>query len=166
MAAMTIERLNGMDRGDFVQALGSIFEHSPWVAERAWDSRPFRDKEDLHRKMIAVVENGSERDKIAFFRRHPDLASRLRMSDYSVKEQQGAGLTDLSAEEYAEFRACNESYASKLGFPFIIAVKGKTKTEILAAMKTRANRSAEEEIRQAMKEISDITRYRIEDHVQ
>lgn len=161
----TIGELNGMARIDFVEALGLIFEHSPWVAERAWEFRPFLQKEHLHARMMEVVGRCSEQEKLEFIRKHPDLGSRLQMSDYSVQEQQGAGLTGLSPEEYDEFQAFNEAYKQKFGFPFIIALKGKSMAFILDAMKSRIHGEPEAERQRALQEIADITRFRIEDMI-
>lgn len=165
MNTYTLHELNQMGQNEFVEALGSIFEYSPWVAERAWAAQPFVNKAKLHQSMIAVVEQISNDEKIALFRQHPDLASRLQMTEFSVKEQQGAGLTSLSPEEYSQFRACNEAYVNKFGFPFIIAVKGKSKEIILEAMRSRVHCEPDREIQQALQEIANITRFRIEDKI-
>lgn len=163
MKRFTISELNDMERDDFVAALGSIFEHSPWVAEQAWSSQPFVDKETMHNSMMNIVEQSSEEEKLKLFRLHPDLASRIQMSEYSVKEQQEAGLTNISSEQYEQFCAYNDAYMTKFGFPFIVAVKGKTQKNILEAMKSRVNNELENEIKQALSEIACITRYRVED---
>ncbi|MDF2960822.1 MAG: uricase [Paenibacillus sp.] len=163
MKLFTINELNQMNRRTFTETLGSIFEHSPWVAERAWDSRPFKDKEQLHEAMLAVVEQAYDDEKLALICAHPDLGGRLQMSDMSVKEQRGAGLSNLTAEEYAEFSGCNKEYTGKFGFPFIIAVKGKSKEVILKAMKHRLTLDKETEKQQALMQIADISRFRIND---
>jgi urate oxidase/2-oxo-4-hydroxy-4-carboxy-5-ureidoimidazoline decarboxylase len=163
MSTLRISELNNMDRGEFTKVLGSVFEHSSWVAERVSDCRPFINREHLHAKMLAVVKLAQEHEKLALIRAHPDLAGRLQMSEMSVKEQQGAGLSSLTPEEYAEFNDCNKEYTDKFGFPFIIAVKGKTKEAILAAMKSRIKLEPEAEKQQALLEIGSITRFRIDD---
>ncbi|TDG00548.1 2-oxo-4-hydroxy-4-carboxy-5-ureidoimidazoline decarboxylase [Paenibacillus piri] len=163
MKTYAIRQLNLMDRRSFTDALGEIFEHSPWIAERAWNSRPFAGKEQLHAVMLTIVDEACEEEKLGLIRAHPDLGARLRMSELSVNEQKGAGLSELTADEFAEFSACNQAYTQRFGFPFIIAVKGKSKEAILEAMKHRLTLDREEEKRQALNQIAAITRFRLND---
>ncbi|MCR8633322.1 factor-independent urate hydroxylase [Paenibacillus radicis (ex Xue et al. 2023)] len=163
MKSYTINELNRMNQSLFTKTLGDIFEHSPWVAEGAWASRPFEDKEQLHEAMLNVVKQAHEDRKLKLIRAHPDLGGRLQMSSMSVNEQRQSGLSDLTVEEYAEFQACNTEYTRKFGFPFIIAVKGKSKAMILEAMKYRITLEKEAEKQQALRQIADITRFRIND---
>src|SRR5205823_143389 len=101
---MTIDELNLSDRAAFVRALGWIFEESPWVAERAWDRRPFRSLDDLHAAMTRIVDAATEAEQLALLRAHPVLGVRARVSDVSSAEQQGAGLDRLDAAELARLQ--------------------------------------------------------------
>lgn len=159
----SIAQLNQMPEAEFVGALGAVFEHSPWIAERAYAVRPFADKEELHRAMLQVLDDASQEERLALIRAHPDLAGRLQMSELSVQEQQGVGLNELSADEYDKFTRCNKAYTGKFGFPFIMAVKGSSKELILQAMQTRLEHNLEQEERQAITEIAKITRFRLND---
>ena len=120
---MTIAELNSLERAPFVSAIGWVFEHSPWVAERAWNARPFADVEALHRAMVEQVERALPEEQLALLRAHPDLGTRARVSDASSTEQAGAGLDQLTPEEFERLRALNETYRDKFGFPFLFAVK-------------------------------------------
>lgn len=158
---MTLAEINAMDRTQFVDALGWIFEHSPWVAERSFDARPFKTVEALHRAMTGVVQRAGNSEQVALIRAHPDLGARARMSDASVGEQTGAGLHQLTAEEFETLRSLNEAYKQKFGFPFIYAVKGSTKHDILAALRVRLHSDAREEQQAALTEISRIAWFRL-----
>src|SRR5438552_1631385 len=145
---MTLAELNAADRGAFVEALGWIFEESPWVAERAWASRPFADIESLHQAMVAQVEAASREEQLALLRAHPNLGTRARVSDASRGEQAGAGLDQLTAEEFARLTEWNSAYRARFGFPFLFAVKGSTKHDILRALGERRGASQEAEFRE------------------
>lgn len=152
-----------MSKDQFIEVLGGIFENAPWVAEGSWPYRPFKTRKQLHDKMLDIVKEAPEETVTALFRGHPDLATRLEVTEYSAAEQQGAGLSQLSQEEYEEFGAINREYTEKFGFPFIMAVKGKRKNEILMAMKIRIRHSVADERETALEEIAKITAFRMED---
>src|SRR5580765_2742782 len=97
---MTIDEINALSREQFIASLGWVFEHSPWVAERAWGTRPFSGLTQLHAAMKQVVTNASREEQLALLCSHPDLGERARMSNASSKEQSGAGLDNLSSDEY------------------------------------------------------------------
>jgi len=160
---LNLSAINKLTREQFVDALGAIFEHSPWVAELAFDAGPFRSVDELHDAMVKVVLQSPDEQKIALFREHPDLATRLKIGEYSAMEQQGAGLDRLSPEEFAVFTSRNREYARKFGFPFILAVRGKDKSDILAAMEARINNSLEEEADEALWQIARIAKFRLHD---
>ncbi|MCA0754170.1 2-oxo-4-hydroxy-4-carboxy-5-ureidoimidazoline decarboxylase [Paenibacillus sp. N4] len=160
---LTIEQINELSREQFIEALGAVFEHSPWVAGTAWACRPFGSSDELHEAMMNVVRESRTETIVDLFRAHPDLGTRLAVADYSAREQEGAGLDRLSAEEYEQFRSLNEAYVAKFGFPFILAVRGKTKEQILEAMTSRIEHPASLEAEQAMLEIGKITGFRLKD---
>jgi OHCU decarboxylase len=159
---MTIEQVNGLTRLAFVEAFGAIYEHSPWVAERAWASRPFASADDLARKMNEEVDAAPEEEQLALLRAHPELGTRLTVSEVSGTEQAGAGLSQLDSDEYALFKSLNEQYRAKFGFPFIFAVKGAGKDDAFHALRVRSEGEQEEEFQQALWEVSRIARFRLE----
>jgi 2-oxo-4-hydroxy-4-carboxy-5-ureidoimidazoline decarboxylase len=158
-----MEEVNQMNKEEFVQKVGWVFEHSPWVASVAWESMPFESRENLLQTMIDIVQNAEESKQLALLRAHPDLGARLQMSEVSQKEQAGAGLDRLSKEEFEEFVSLNEMYVNKFTFPFIMAVKGQSKETILAAMKQRVDNSYEEEYNIALREVYKIAGFRLND---
>ncbi|MGN7458049.1 2-oxo-4-hydroxy-4-carboxy-5-ureidoimidazoline decarboxylase [Paenibacillus pasadenensis] len=160
---VTIAELNAMTPEAFAKTLGGIYEHSPWVAERAAAGRPYAGREELHAAMERAVREAGEEAVLALLRQHPDLGARLVMSEHSVAEQQGAGLDRLSPEEYETFSALNRQYVERFGFPFILAVKGKDKDGILQALQERTPREREAELEQALREIGRITGFRLAD---
>jgi OHCU decarboxylase len=161
-APISLEALNAMDRETFVSALGWIFEHSPWVAERAWELRPFSSFELLHRAMKQMVAAAAAGEQLALIRAHPDLGVRACMSTASEGEQAGVGLDRLTAAEFQQLQQGNTAYREKFGFPFIYAVKGSGKQEILAALAKRLHESPENERATALEQIYRIAQFRLE----
>jgi 2-oxo-4-hydroxy-4-carboxy-5-ureidoimidazoline decarboxylase len=159
---MTIDELNFLPRPEFVKALGWVFEDSPWVAERAWQHRPFASIEALHSTMVAEVEKASREEQVRLLRAHPDLGARMRMSTASVGEQSGAGLDRLTSAEFERLRDLNLAYAAKFGFPFILAVTGATKAEIFEALECRFPNDPEQEFREAMRQVFRIAAFRLD----
>jgi 2-oxo-4-hydroxy-4-carboxy-5-ureidoimidazoline decarboxylase len=163
---LDIQAINRMDRERFVAALGPVFEHSPWIAERAWASRSFTSPEALHAAMVAVVRAATPEERLALLRAHPELAGKAArtgtMTTESVGEQGGAGLDRLAEEEFARFDRLNAAYRGKFGFPFIIAVRGRGRAEILAAFERRLDNDAGTETEAALQEIFAISRMRLE----
>lgn len=160
---MTIEHLNSLNRMGFVSAIGWVFEDSSWVAERAWDVRPFAGVDALHRAMVEQVEQALPEEQLALLRAHPDLGTRARVSDASTAEQAGAGLDQLTIDEFERLRNLNASYRERFGFPFLFAVKGSTKHDILGALEQRIQSSREQEFRVALEQVYRIARFRLED---
>ena len=160
------ERLNALDRAAFLALAGPVFEHSPWVAERAWTARPFDGIEGLHRAMMQVVANASADDKLALLRAHPDLAGKAAragtLTADSTREQAGAGLDRLNDAEYIRFERLNRAYRKKFGFPFIVAVRRHTKETILAAYEQRLANDRDREIDMALKEVGLIAQLRLQ----
>lgn len=159
---MNIEEINRLPQPQFVERLGWIFEGSPWVAERAWAHGPFASLDALHAAMVAEVEHASTDEQLALLRAHPDLGARARMSSASVSEQAGAGLDHLSSDEFAELTHLNTAYRDEFGFPFLFAVKGSTKDDILKSLRDRVAGSREEEFRTALEQVFRIARFRLE----
>ena len=160
---MTLAELNAIDRDAFVTTLGWIFEDSPWIAERTWARRPFASLDALHQAMIDVVQQASELEQLALLRAHPDLGTRVRISDASTGEQQRAGLDRLAVDEYQRLQRMNDEYRRSFGFPFLFAVKGSTKEDVLKALEARVGRSRDEELAEALRQVYRIARFRLED---
>jgi 2-oxo-4-hydroxy-4-carboxy-5-ureidoimidazoline decarboxylase len=158
---MTIEELNSLPRRAFVKELGWVFEHSPWVAERAWERRPFSSLQALHAAMVAEVERASRDQQLRLLRAHPDLGSRMRMSAVSAGEQSGARLDRLSPAEFERLRDLNAAYSTRFGFPFILAVKDAGNADIFAALERRFPQEPEEEFREALRQVYRIAAFRL-----
>ena len=166
---MTLDDINNMDRDDFVAALGAVFEESPWVAEAAFDARPFAGIDALHRAMTAAVEASDVDRQVALIRAHPDLAGKAAragtLGAHSTREQAGLGFDRLSDTEYERFQKLNNAYKARFEFPFVIAVRDHDKDSILAAFETRLAHDRGGEIVEALKNIGRIARFRLEDLV-
>jgi 2-oxo-4-hydroxy-4-carboxy-5-ureidoimidazoline decarboxylase len=160
---MTIAELSAYDRTEFVRALGRIFEDSPWVAERAWEGRPFASLDALHAAMTHVVGSATEAEQLALLCAHPDLGTRARVSDASTGEQRGAGLDRLTPDEFARLQRLNAEYRGRFGFPFLFAVKGSTTHDVLSALAARATRTRDEEFAEALQQVYKIARFRLEE---
>ncbi|MDR3700901.1 MAG: 2-oxo-4-hydroxy-4-carboxy-5-ureidoimidazoline decarboxylase [Candidatus Sulfopaludibacter sp.] len=151
-----------LTRERFVETLGLVFEDSPWVAERAWAKRPFSSVKELHAVMTAEVESATHEEQLALLRAHPDLGARARMSEASTGEQAGAGLDQLTPQEFETLQQFNGTYRRKFGFPFLYAVKGAAMHDILVALAVRLDSQPEEEFRQALWEVYRIAWFRLE----
>ena len=162
---ITINVLNEIPSSEFVEQLKDIFEHSPWIVQRAGELRPFQSREDLYEGMISVVKTASDEEKLDLIRAHPHLGTRKTMSSFSQSEQKNVGLNQLSETEYELLLDMNQEYVQRFGFPFILAVRGKTKDEMFQAMQNRLKHSKEQEFNQALSEIYQIVRFRIEDQI-
>jgi len=159
---VTIDHLNASDRASFVAALGWIFEGSPWVAERAWTHRPFDSVEQLHAVMTVEVARAAREAQLALLRAHPDLGTRVRMSDASTHEQAGAGLDRLTRGELDRLEQLNAAYRQKFGYPFLFAVKDSTKTQILQALEKRLSSDPDEEFAEALRQVYRIAHVRLQ----
>lgn len=157
--------VNAMTPSAFIEAFGDVAEHSPWVAREAANGRPFASRDAMVRAFETAVRAANRDAQLKLIREHPDLATKAKLTDDSTKEQAGAGLNTLTAEEFARFTALNEAYKTKFGFPFIFAVKGATKHMILQAFEDRVNNDQETEFAAAIAQVCRIFRFRIEDRV-
>lgn len=165
----SLAALNAADRATFVAAVGFAFENSPWIAEAAWDRRPFASLADLHAAMVDVVTGAPEESKIALIAAHPDLAGRVaregRLTAASRGEQAAAGLDRLTAEEIARFDRDNAAYRARFGFPFVICAREHDKLSILNELERRARNERSAEVAAALAEIGKIARLRLESSV-
>ena len=164
-----LEELNAMASTDFIAALGSVFEHSPWVPERVFGLRPFASGIDLHRAMCAAVLQAGPDLQMALIRAHPELAGKLALGGAltaaSSSEQKGAGLSNCTASQLAKLQALNAEYGQRFGFPFILAVKGHNPDSVIAALAERVTHAADRERAVALSEICRIAAFRLSDLV-
>ena len=159
---MTIDEINSLSREQFVASLGWVFEHSPWVAERAWEMRSFAGLNQLHAAMKQVVNSASREEQLALLRAHPDLGTRARISTASSEEQSGAGLDNLDPDQYQLLQRLNTAYREKFGFPFLYAVKRSTKYDILRLLERRLGNAVEEEFHEALEQVYRIALFRLQ----
>jgi len=159
---MTVADLNQMDRDAFVESIGWVFEHSPWVAQRAYAAKPFVSIDALHAAMVVEMRRATGDEQLALLRAHPDLGARARMSGSSTAEQAGAGLDRLSPVQFETLQRLNREYRNTFGFPFLYAVKGGTVADILAALERRRTAGYDEELDEALRQVSRIARFRLE----
>jgi 2-oxo-4-hydroxy-4-carboxy-5-ureidoimidazoline decarboxylase len=169
MSAIDLASLNGATRAKFVEALGGIFEHAPWVAESAAAARPFASLGALYAALGDAVRRAEPARILALIEGHPDLAGKAAragaLTPDSTAEQAGAGLDRLSDEDYATFHRLNDAYRAKFGFPFIVCVRRHTKDSILAQFERRLRHDATGELETAVAEIMRIAALRLEQHV-
>ena len=165
----TLAELNALDEAGFTAALGHLFEHSPWVAERTHMRGPFAGTVPLHAALCATMRAASRDEQFALIRAHPDLAGRLarqnQLTAESTREQAGAGLDRLGDAELAEFTALNDAYKARFGFPFIICARLNDRASILAAMKARVSNGPGAEFQAALAEIEKIAWLRLQDTI-
>ena len=162
-----ISELNKMERDGFVRMAGVVFEHSPWIAEAAWEQRPFVNVANLHGALCGVVKNSSEEKQLALIRAHPDLVGRAALAGTltreSTNEQAAAGLDRLSPEETRLFQEYNAAYKEKFGFPFVICARLNKKEAVLKGFERRMKNSKEQEVKSALGEIFKIAELRLGD---
>jgi 2-oxo-4-hydroxy-4-carboxy-5-ureidoimidazoline decarboxylase len=174
MGSETVEHLKDSkvgalcDQGQeiFVRELGGVYEHSPWIAERAWKQQPFTSVEELHAALVSVVTQASASEQLALICAHPELAGKEAeegsLTAASTHEQRGAGLDQCSREELARLRSLNAEYRSKFGFPFVIAVKGLSRYAIMDAMQSRLGNTQQSEFQVCLEQIFKIAKFRLD----
>jgi len=154
-------------RENFVARFGGVFEHSPWVAELAFDKNPqvTSTADGVHAALVAAFRAAADAERLGVLRAHPDLAGKLaiagELTDDSKAEQASAGLDRLSSSEHARFTELNTTYTKKFGFPFIIAVKGLSKDDILSAFERRIDNDRQEEFETASAQVEKIALLRL-----
>jgi len=161
---MKIEKkLNTINENEFTTIFGSIFEKSEWIAIETFKQKPFKSSKDLIDKMIKIYDSCSIDKVINILNLHPKLAIEKKLTSFSTKEQNQAKLDQCSKEELKEFNTLNLNYEKKFQFPFIIAVKGKNKNEILENFRKRINNNYEEEFKKAKEQVMKIALLRLEE---
>ncbi len=164
---MTLGELNVLGRDRFVSVLSRIFEQSPWVAERAWQHRPFTGLDHLHAAMVTEVESAGHAAQLRLLQAHPDLGARVELSALSAAEQCGAGLDRLTASTRDRLRQLTAAYRAKFGFPFLIALRGCSAPDVvddvILAIERRLPASPDEERREALSQVYRIAAFRLDD---
>jgi len=163
---LTLSALNALDEAGFVTTFGAVFEHSPWVARRAFARGPFASIDALHAAMVDVTGEATKDEQLALLRAHPELTGKAAiatgLTPASSREQRGAGLDRCTPAQFAALGELNTRYRERFGFPFIVAVKGLDVDGILAALAARVGRAHDTEITEALRQVARIARLRID----
>lgn len=166
----TIAQLNALTPQEFSAAFGQVYEHSPWIAARAFALKPdggFASRSQVHAALVAVVQSANDTEKLALLNAHPELAGKEAAAGAltlaSTAEQASAGLTSMTAEDVSQLRELNRQYREKFGVPFIIAVRNNTQSAIFGAIKSRMTNSRAMEINNALMQVGEIARLRLLD---
>jgi beta-ureidopropionase / N-carbamoyl-L-amino-acid hydrolase len=166
---ITLEQLNRLSSQDFVTALGSIFEHSPWIAECVATLRPFDSSLALHRAMCQAVLTADPERQLRLIRAHPELAGRAALrgdlTSASSSEQKGAGLSACAPSQLSQLQSLNAEYSRRFGFPFVLAVRGHTPESVIETLAQRMTHDVDEERTVAIGEICRIAHFRLADLV-
>tara|TARA_B100000029_G_scaffold507566_1_gene592475 strand:+ start:4094 stop:4597 length:504 start_codon:yes stop_codon:yes gene_type:complete len=160
-----INKINKLQKSQFIKVFANIFENATWIAEELYKQRTFKDFDELSSKMMNIFDASSREKKIKILKDHPDLGNKTKISlltPESIKEQKNAGLDQCTKKEFEEFKKLNNDY-KKFGFPYILAVKGKSKIEILENFRKRINSEQKTEFEEAIKQVKKIASLRLED---
>ena len=159
-----INKINKLSQSEFIKVFANIFENASWIVKDVYSKKPFIDFEDLSQKMINIFSNTSKENQLKILRNHPVLADKTKIGSLTVdskKEQSNAGLDQCTEKEFNEFKNLNEKYKKKFGFPFIYAVKGKEKKEILSNFRQRSLNNIDVEFIEAKKQVKKIASLRL-----
>ena len=159
-----INKINKLPKSEFIKVFGNIFESSNWISEELYKFIPFDNFEDLSTKILDIFENTTRENQIKILKAHPDLANKAKIGSLtsdSKKEQNSAGLDKCTSEEFDEFKNLNFEYKKKFSFPFILAVKDKSKLEILANFRKRISCDINIEFKEAKKQVKKIASLRL-----
>ena len=167
---ITLAVVSNLSRAEFVVALGSLFEGSPWIAESTWPARPFASIDQLHQALCATMYAAPIDRQVALIQAHPDLAGKAaiagELTAESAREQSSAGLSRLAPEQFATFTRLNQAYRETFGFPFVICAREHSAVSILEHFATRLEHPRDQEIATALGEIAKIAHLRLLDAVQ
>ncbi len=160
-----INKINKLSRTEFIKVFANMFEKAKWIAEELHRHKPFNNFEELSSKMLNIFETATNEKKLKILNDHPDLADKAkinRLTPDSLKEQTSSELDQCTEKEFNEFRKLNNIY-KKFGFPFILAIKGKNKNEILSNFKKRVLSDPETEFKEAIIQVKKIATLRLEE---
>ena len=158
-----IKKINSLDKSEFLSIFGNVFEKSKWISEKVFDKKPFKNLESFVSEIIDIYENSDNKTILEILNLHPELAVEKKLTTDSEVEQSKANLKQCTPEEFDRFKKLNIEYKKKFNFPFIIAVKGKNKNEILNYFRERINNSLDEEFLEAKKQVKKIATFRLEE---
>jgi OHCU decarboxylase len=162
----SLAMLNDLPKSEFVRIVGPLFEHSPWIAERTWSTRPFTSADALHAALTATVGHATVEEQVALIRAHPDLAGKLaiagELTEHSTAEQKSARLDRLTAAQFAQITGFNERYRERFSFPFVICVRDHTQESIFSEFDRRLTHERAAEITAALHEITRIAWHRLQ----
>ena len=160
-----INKINKLPQSEFIKVFANIFENARWIAEELYKQKPFKDFNELSLKIMNIFETSSKEKKLKILNDHPDLGNKTKISSLtknSLEEQKNAGLDQCTTEEFSEFKKLNDDY-KKFGFPFILAVKGKNKTEFLNNFRKRINSESQIEFKEAINQVKKIAGLRLKE---
>ena len=160
-----INKINNLLQSEFIKVFANIFENARWIAEELYNQKPFDDFEELSSKTLNIFETATKEKQLKILNDHPDLGNKAKITSLttdSFKEQTDAGLDQCTKEEFDEFKKLNDAY-KKFGFPFILAVKGKNKIEILNNFKKRVDSEPQIEFNEAVEQVKKIASLRLKD---
>ena len=157
----SIDKFNKLSKAEFISIFGNIFEKTEWIAERCYESKPYNNLDELVSKMMKIFENIEKERHLEILNSHPDLAVEKKLTEDSKNEQKNASLNQCTDEEFVEFKKLNKEYKKKFGFPFIVAVKGKNKEEILNSFRQRITNNINLEFEEAKKQVKKIASFRL-----
>ena len=157
----SIDKVNKLSKSDFISIFGNVFEKTDWIAQKSYDLKPYKNFEELFSKMMEVFEKTEKKKHLEILNAHPNLAIEKKLTEDSKNEQKNASLNQCNDEEFIEFKKLNEEYKKKFGFPFIIAVKGKNKEEILNSFRQRITNNINLEFEEAKKQVKKIASFRL-----
>ena len=158
-----IKKINSLDKSEFLSIFGNVFEKSKWISEKVFNLKPFESLESFVSEIIRIYENSDNKTVLEILNLHPELAIEKKLTANSEAEQNKANLKECTPEEFNEFKKLNIEYKKKFNFPFIIAVKGKNKDEILNYFRERIKNSLDEEFLEAKKQVKKIATFRLEE---
>ena len=156
-----IDKFNQLNKSEFISIFGNVFEKTEWIAERCYDSKPYNNVNELFLKMMEIFQKTEKEKQLEILNAHPNLAIEKKLTKDSKNEQKNASLNQCNDEEFIEFKKLNEEYKKKFGFPFIIAVKGKNKEEILNSFRQRITNNINLEFEEAKKQVKKIASFRL-----
>ena len=157
----SIDIFNKLNKSEFLSTFGNVFERTEWIAEKCYDSKPYNNFDELAYRMLEIFETTEKNKHLEILNSHPDLAVEKKLTEDSKNEQKNASLNQCTDSEFMEFNNLNQKYKKKFGFPFIIAVKGKNKLEILNSFRQRITNNINLEFEEAKKQVKKIASFRL-----
>ena len=159
----SIDQINELTKNDFIDVFGNVFEKTYWIANKTFNSKPYKNFDELLSIIMQIYENSNIEECLKIFNEHPELAVEKKLTKDSQKEQNSASLDRCTNEEFNEFKNLNIEYRKKFGFPFIIAVKGKNKNEILDNFRKRIKNTSNAEFNEAKEQVKKIATFRFKE---